>query len=107
MAHVTWTKLIGPNLDALVNVFQASAQAKVRRVIFASSNHVMGGYKDLTEPFLLTTDLPPKPGTRYVVDGEERDSTPYGSGKLFRYLGPHLVNDHIHLHVKIHAERKS
>ena len=29
----------------------------------------------------------------------------YGSGKLFRYLGPHLVNDHIHLHVKIHAER--
>jgi NAD+ dependent glucose-6-phosphate dehydrogenase len=83
MAHVTWTKLIGPNLDALVNVFQASAQAKVRRVIFASSNHVMGGYKDLAEPFLLTTDLPPKPGTHYVVDGEERDSTPYGSGKLF------------------------
>ena len=30
----------------------------------------------------------------------------YGSGKLFRYLGPHLVNDHIHLHVKIHAERE-
>ncbi|MCE9612299.1 MAG: YceI family protein [Chthoniobacter sp.] len=28
----------------------------------------------------------------------------YGSGKLFRFLGPHLVNDHIHLHVKIHAE---
>ena len=30
----------------------------------------------------------------------------YGSGKLFRYLGPHVVNDHIHLHVKIHAERE-
>ena len=29
----------------------------------------------------------------------------YGSGKLFRFLGPHLVNGHIHLHVKIHAER--
>jgi polyisoprenoid-binding protein YceI len=29
----------------------------------------------------------------------------YGSGKLFRYLGQHVVNDHIHLHVKIHAER--
>lgn len=29
----------------------------------------------------------------------------YGSGKLFRFLGPHLVNDHIHLHVKIHAAR--
>ncbi len=29
----------------------------------------------------------------------------YGSGKLFRYLGPHLVNDHIQFNVKIHAER--
>jgi hypothetical protein len=28
----------------------------------------------------------------------------YGSGKLFRFLGPHVVNDHIHLHVEIHAE---
>ncbi len=27
----------------------------------------------------------------------------YGSGKFFRFLGKHLVNDHIHLHVKIHA----
>jgi polyisoprenoid-binding protein YceI len=30
----------------------------------------------------------------------------YGSGKLFRFLGPHVVNDHIHLHVKIQAVRK-
>ena len=29
----------------------------------------------------------------------------YGSGKLFRFLGKHIVNDHIHLHVKIHAKR--
>ncbi len=29
----------------------------------------------------------------------------YGSGKLFRYLGRHVVNDHIHLHVKIHSVR--
>jgi polyisoprenoid-binding protein YceI len=29
----------------------------------------------------------------------------YGSGKLFRYLGPHVVNDDIYLHVKIHAKR--
>ena len=30
----------------------------------------------------------------------------YGSGKLFRFLGQHVVNDHVHLHVKIHAERE-
>jgi nucleoside-diphosphate-sugar epimerase len=83
MAHVSWTKLIGPNIDALINVFQACAQMKVGRLVFASSNHVMGGYKDLADPFLLSTDIPPKPGTHYVVDGEQRDSTPYGCGKLF------------------------
>jgi nucleoside-diphosphate-sugar epimerase len=95
MAHVTWTKLIGPNVDALINVFQSCVQMKVRRLIFASSNHVMGGYKDLAEPLLLTTDLPPKPGTRYVVDGEPRDSTPYGCGKLFgERLGKCLSDIH-------------
>ncbi len=28
----------------------------------------------------------------------------YGSGRLFRFLGKHIVNDHIHLHLKIHAD---
>jgi nucleoside-diphosphate-sugar epimerase len=82
-AHQTWEKLIGPNIDALINVFQASAKMKVRRLIYASSNHVMGGYKDRAEPFKLTTDLPPLPGANYVVDGEKRDSTAYASAKLF------------------------
>lgn len=82
-AQQTWPNLIAPNLDALINVFRASAQAGVKRLIYASSNHVMGGYKDVLEPTRLTTDLPPRPGTRYVVEGELRDSTPYGSAKLF------------------------
>ncbi len=29
----------------------------------------------------------------------------YGSGRFFQFLGKHLVNDHIHLHVKLHADR--
>ncbi len=29
----------------------------------------------------------------------------YGSGKFFRFLGKHVVNDHIHLHLKIHLDR--
>ncbi len=82
-AKETWPNLIAPNLDATINVYLAAAEARVRRFVFASSNHVMGGYKDEAEPFLLTTGLPPRPGTRYVVEGETRDSTPYGSMKLF------------------------
>lgn len=82
-AQQTWEKLIGPNIDGVINVFQASVRAGVRRVVFASSNHVMGGYQHDPQVRLLTTDLPPRPGTQYVVDGEPRDSTPYASAKLF------------------------
>jgi hypothetical protein len=57
--------------------------AGVRRVVYASSNHVMGGYQHDPEPARLTTNLPPRPGARYVVDGQRRDSTPYASAKLF------------------------
>ena len=49
-------------------------------------------------------------GQRLTGQGQfELDRTAYGShygsGKLFRFLGKHLVNDLIHLHVKIHAEK--
>lgn len=29
----------------------------------------------------------------------------YGSGRLFAFLGKHVVNDHVHLHLKLHAKR--
>jgi uronate dehydrogenase len=94
-AQQTWPNLVAPNLDALVNVFLAAARAGVKRVVYASSNHVMGGYKDRPEPHCLTTDLPPLPGARYVVGGEPRDSTPYGSAKLFgERLGKALSEAH-------------
>jgi hypothetical protein len=70
-------------VDALILVFEAAAQAEVKRLIYASSNHVLGGYKDDPEPAILTTDTPPRPGARYVVEGEQRNSTAYGSAKLF------------------------
>jgi polyisoprenoid-binding protein YceI len=31
----------------------------------------------------------------------------YGSGKFFHFLGKHVVNDHIHLHLKIHADHQA
>ena len=69
-AAADWEDLIGPNLDALANVFHAAALAGVERVVFASSNHVMGEYRRLDdEP--ITVDRDPLP------DG------PYGAAKLF------------------------
>jgi nucleoside-diphosphate-sugar epimerase len=56
--------LVRPNIDALANVFNAAALAGVDRVVFASSNHVMGGYKDEGDD-PITVDLPPRPGNDY------------------------------------------
>lgn len=65
-----WPDLVRPNLDMLANVFHASALAGVERLVFASSNHVMGGYRD-GDDGPITADQPPLP------DG------PYGACKLF------------------------
>lgn len=40
------------------------------------------------------------------LDRTEFGST-YGSGRFFQFLGKHVVNDHVHLHLKIQAPRSS
>jgi NAD+ dependent glucose-6-phosphate dehydrogenase len=82
-AHQNWSQVIAPNIDGLINVFQAAARAGVKRLIYASSNHVMGGYADAPEQTRLTTDIASRPGTHYEVNGQPRDSTPYAAAKLF------------------------
>jgi uronate dehydrogenase len=82
-AQERWPALIGPNVDATLHVFHAAALAAVPRVVFASSNHVLGGYKYDPEPPLLTTDAEPRPGADYVVNGEHRNSRTYAATKLF------------------------
>ncbi len=83
-AEVAWADLVAPNIDALINVFAAAAQAGVKRLVYASSNHVMGGYKDVAQPAKLTTDIPVKPGTHYTWEGSQAiNSIAYGGAKLF------------------------
>ncbi len=65
----SWEELERPNLDALSNVFLAAMLAGVERVIFASSNHAMGGYRELGD-MLIGVELPPRP------------DSPYGATKL-------------------------
>jgi nucleoside-diphosphate-sugar epimerase len=83
VAHRRWDALIGPNIDAVIHVFTAAAQANVKRVVYASScAHIMGGYKERRQPKKLTTDLPLRPGAHWVEDGRHRDSIPYAAAKL-------------------------
>ncbi len=81
-AHQSWASVVGSNIDAVVNLLSAAAKGGVKRVIYASSNHAMGGYKDVPTPNKITTDIPPLPGTHYVNNEQSYDSTPYGSAKL-------------------------
>lgn len=93
-ADQSWPSVVGPNLDALINAFHAAARHGARRVVYASSNHVFGGYKDRDEP-ALHEGLPARPGTRYTSAGEPRDSTPYAAAKLFgERLGKCLADSH-------------
>ena len=81
-AYKPWSDLIGPNVDALIHTYQAAALGGVKRVVFASSNHVMGGYQDDTGVSLSDT-TPARPGLRYRVDGIPRTSAAYAAAKLF------------------------
>ena len=69
------------SVDMTLNVVEALARvAAPKRLVFASSNHVMGGYKEReVAPGGLTTDLPPLPGTR--VGGTEPERA-YAAAKL-------------------------
>ncbi len=91
----TWEELLEPNVDSVMNVYEASARAGVRRLVFASSNHAMGGYKGTCEPGKLTTDLPPLPGTPHMNEGVEQVTPGYGITKL---LGERLGKWYSEMH---------
>ncbi|MBX3010169.1 MAG: NAD(P)-dependent oxidoreductase [Caldilineaceae bacterium] len=76
------------SLDMTLHVANAAVANGVQRVVFATSNHVMGGYKDdplwqQLGPGGLTPNLPPAVGTRWHTGQQEMDSTAYATAKLY------------------------
>ncbi len=74
------------SLDMTLNVALAAVDAGLERLIFVSSNHVMGRY--LEEPLAstvgpgeLTTDLDHAVGTRWLTGDHPMDSTVYATAK--------------------------
>lgn len=59
-----WEKLRSPNIDGLVSVFEAARQAGVPKVVFASTNHVMGMY-DRDEEWPIDPAQPIRPDSLY------------------------------------------
>lgn len=70
-AGATWARVRRANIVATQHVLRAAREARVRRVVFASTNQVMLGYRFRDDVALVTTDLPPMP------------LSPYGFSKLF------------------------
>ncbi len=83
----TWTQA-SASFDMTANLGLALAQKRTpTRAIFASSNHVMGEYKD--SPLRnsldlggLKTDLPPGVGSKWRTEIKKTDSTPYATAKI-------------------------
>jgi len=78
---------MNPNVIATANMYDAAHAAGVRRVIFASSMHAMGGY-EFDEPYLSIVsgrvdDL--DPAAIDLVKGEDpvRPDSRYGATKIF------------------------
>jgi NAD+ dependent glucose-6-phosphate dehydrogenase len=61
----SWADVQRLNLDLMLHIARAARAYRPRRVVFASSNWVMAGYRFTTER--LTTDLPPHPLNAYGV----------------------------------------
>jgi nucleoside-diphosphate-sugar epimerase len=73
--------------DMTVNLVGAAAEAGTKRLVFASSNHVMGQYKDAPladriGPGRLGVDLEPGPGTTWFDGTRVRQGTAYAVSKL-------------------------
>jgi nucleoside-diphosphate-sugar epimerase len=67
----SWADAIA-SFDMTARVVEMAARSGVARFVFASSNHVMGGYKDpplfkTVSPGRLSTDLAPSPNMEYGV----------------------------------------
>jgi nucleoside-diphosphate-sugar epimerase len=71
------------SVDMTLNLLQHVGHAGCR-FVFASSNHVMGGYKDAPLPAgeTLAAATSPKPGTRFFDGIEYQIPAAYGASKL-------------------------
>lgn len=70
--QTSWASARRDNIGGTQHVLRAAAAAKVRRVVFASTNQTMLGYRFKTGK--VTTDLPPAPLSPYGISkfvGEE------------------------------------
>ena len=107
-AYATWESVLPNNLVGTYNVFQASRDAGVKRVIFASSNHATGGFY-LVPPWkhIADGDFHQLAAGEYALVDESAPIRPdgfYGVSKAFGEAIGSYYNDYhglasIHLRI--------
>ena len=75
-----WESILSANIVGTRNIFEAAREFQVRRVIFASSNHVTGAYEGFEPNLHLHTQ--PEPPKISIQDPIRPDSD-YGVSKAF------------------------
>jgi len=95
-----------------VAVFTTDGVESITACNLGSPTHILSGQftlRDVTRPLQFPVVIASADGKRltgqgqFEIDRSEFGSI-YGSGKFFRFLGKHVVNDLIHLDVMIHAD---
>jgi uronate dehydrogenase len=86
-ASAPWTTVLRNNVPATVNTLEAARRAGIRRVVFASSNHVVGLF-ERDEPYASIVageydGLDPTTLPRLTAAAPIRPDGPYGAGKAF------------------------
>lgn len=82
-----WKAVRKNNIPSSLNALEAARKAGVRRLVYASSNHVVGRY-EADEPYASIIagkydGLDPKTIPKLRVDAPIRPDSPYGVGKAF------------------------
>ncbi len=74
--EAAWDDVLSANIVGTRNIFEAARELRVPRVVYASSNHVTGGYEGIesnyflhrqTEPIKISTKDPVRPDSDYGV----------------------------------------
>ncbi len=98
-----WETVYANNLPATINAFEAARRAGVRRVIFASSNHVVGS-TEREEPYASILaghyeGMDPDALRRVSTTDPVRPDGPYGIGKVLGEAAGRYYSDHHRLSV--------
>jgi len=83
-----WVSIIANNIEGTLNVMNAACELNIERVIFASTNHVVGMYELDNTPQIY------EQGHNIIIDRNTpvRPDTPYGISKVFgEQLGRYMA----------------